>query len=88
LPFEGNDENRFHHRGGGGLKAIFDSADRGKPVADRRLGLTESGEVVGLIVHPDDRRAITPTTDITLDDGVRPVRLTSRRSTRGSRRQR
>ncbi len=53
-----------------GWKAIFGSTPEEE--SQSRIvawGLTESGEVVGLIVHPDDRRTITPATEITLTGG-------------------
>ena len=53
-----------------GWKAVFSSPDDDE--SQSRIvawGLTESGEVVGLIVHPDDRRALAPANEVTLADG-------------------
>ena len=64
-----------------GWKAVFSSPEfeesQSRIVA---WALTESGEVVGLIVHPDDRRTITPATDITLGDGSSFDRYAFRRA--------
>jgi hypothetical protein len=56
-----------------GWKAIF-AGDHEDEESQSRIiawGLTETGEIVGLIVHPDDRRKIVPATDATLADGSR-----------------
>lgn len=54
----------------GGWKAVFESGD-GEESQSRIVawGLTDSGELVGLIVHPDDRRTIVPATDVTIAAG-------------------
>ncbi len=54
----------------GGWKAVFES-ENGEESQSRILawGLTASGELVGLIVNPDDRRSIVAATDVTIADG-------------------
>jgi hypothetical protein len=64
-----------------GWKAVFGSApDEESQSRIVAWGLTEAGDVVGLIVHPDDRRTITPATDITLVDGSSFDRYAFRRT--------
>jgi hypothetical protein len=52
-----------------GWKAVFGSEDEESQSRIVAWGLTETGEVVGLVVHPDDRRKIIAATEITLADG-------------------
>ena len=64
-----------------GWKAVFGSAPHEE--SQSRIvawGLTEVGDVVGLIVHPDDRRTITPVIDLTLADGSSFDRYAFRRA--------
>jgi hypothetical protein len=64
-----------------GWKAVFGSGPEEE--SQSRIvawGLTEAGVVVGLIVHPDDRRTITPATDVTLADGSSFDRYAFRRA--------
>jgi hypothetical protein len=53
-----------------GWKALF-STPEGEESQSRVVswGLGDDGALLGLIVHPDDRRAIVPAPDATLADG-------------------
>jgi hypothetical protein len=53
-----------------GWKALFVSDD-GEESQSRIVawGLADDGSVVGLVVHPDDRKTIVAAADLTLADG-------------------
>jgi hypothetical protein len=54
-----------------GWKAIFAGGPENDESQSRIIawGVTQAGETVGLIVHPEDRRTIAAATDVTLADG-------------------